>query len=155
MCLVGLRFFSDLTCPRLQARGEVTSLYMSFWNIFKLLVLCDVNVLVISDSSCQMLRERYRCWKENKAATSRLWPGKTAKQPRLFSSSILGADTWQRWTTCFLLNIIIFRMEGGTLDCELPGIRQKPIIMYISNEDTQNYPLCRLQLVAKTFGHST
>ena len=27
--------------------------------------------------------------------------------------------------------------------------------MYIPNSDTQNYPFCRLQLVAETFGHST
>ena len=27
-------------------------------------------------------------------------------------------------------------------------------LMYIPNDDTQNYPLCRLQLVVKTFGHS-
>ena len=28
-------------------------------------------------------------------------------------------------------------------------------LMYIPNEDTQNYPFCRLQLVVETFGHST
>ena len=28
-------------------------------------------------------------------------------------------------------------------------------LMYISNDDSQNYPFCRLQLVVKTFGHST
>ena len=27
--------------------------------------------------------------------------------------------------------------------------------MYIPNDETQNYPFCRLQLVVKTFGHST
>ena len=27
--------------------------------------------------------------------------------------------------------------------------------MYISNDDTQNYPFFRLQLVVETFGHST
>ena len=27
--------------------------------------------------------------------------------------------------------------------------------MYTSNDDTQNYPVCRLQLVVETFGHST
>ena len=27
-------------------------------------------------------------------------------------------------------------------------------LMYIANDDTQNYPLCRLQLVVETFGHS-
>ena len=26
-------------------------------------------------------------------------------------------------------------------------------IMYIPNDDTQNYPFSRLQLVAETFGH--
>ena len=28
-------------------------------------------------------------------------------------------------------------------------------LMYILYDDTQNYPFCRLQLVIKTFGHST
>ena len=28
-------------------------------------------------------------------------------------------------------------------------------LMYITNDDTQNYPFCRLQLVVGTFGHST
>ena len=28
-------------------------------------------------------------------------------------------------------------------------------LMCTSNDDTQNYPFCRLQLVVKTFGHST
>ena len=28
-------------------------------------------------------------------------------------------------------------------------------LMYIPNDDTQNYPLCRLQLVVETFEHST
>ena len=28
-------------------------------------------------------------------------------------------------------------------------------LMYISNDDTQNYPFCRLKLVVETFGHST
>ena len=28
-------------------------------------------------------------------------------------------------------------------------------LMYIPNDDTQNYPYCRIQLVAETFGHST
>ena len=27
--------------------------------------------------------------------------------------------------------------------------------MYIPNDDTQNYPLCRIQLVGETFKHST
>ena len=27
--------------------------------------------------------------------------------------------------------------------------------MYIPNENTQNYPFCRLQLVVETFGNST
>ena len=27
-------------------------------------------------------------------------------------------------------------------------------LMYISDDDTQNYPFCRLQLVFETFGHS-
>ena len=27
--------------------------------------------------------------------------------------------------------------------------------MYNSNDDTQNYPVCRLQLVVETFGHAT
>ena len=27
-------------------------------------------------------------------------------------------------------------------------------LMYIPNQDTQNYPFCRLQLVIETFGHS-
>ena len=27
--------------------------------------------------------------------------------------------------------------------------------MYTSNDDTQNCPLCRLQLVVETFGHAT
>ena len=27
--------------------------------------------------------------------------------------------------------------------------------VYIPNDDTQNYPLCRLQLVVETFGHSS
>ena len=27
-------------------------------------------------------------------------------------------------------------------------------LMYIANDDTQNYPFCRLQLVVETFGHS-
>ena len=27
--------------------------------------------------------------------------------------------------------------------------------MYIPNDDTQNYPLCRLQLVIETFGRPT
>ena len=27
--------------------------------------------------------------------------------------------------------------------------------MYIPNGDTQNYPICRLQLVVETYGHST
>ena len=27
-------------------------------------------------------------------------------------------------------------------------------LLYIPNEDTQNYPFCRLQLVVLTFGHS-
>ena len=27
--------------------------------------------------------------------------------------------------------------------------------IYIPNDDTQNYPFCRLNLVVKTFGHST
>ena len=29
------------------------------------------------------------------------------------------------------------------------------ILMYIPNDNTQNYPFCILQLVVKTFGHST
>ena len=28
-------------------------------------------------------------------------------------------------------------------------------LMYISNDDTQNYPFSRLQLVVEMFGHST
>ena len=28
-------------------------------------------------------------------------------------------------------------------------------IMYIPNDDTQNYPFCKFQLVVKTFEHST
>ena len=28
-------------------------------------------------------------------------------------------------------------------------------LMYIPNDDTQNYPLCRLQLVIEKFGHSS
>ena len=28
-------------------------------------------------------------------------------------------------------------------------------LMYIPNDDTQNYPFCRLQLLVKMFGHST
>ena len=28
-------------------------------------------------------------------------------------------------------------------------------LMYIPNDYTQNYPFCRLQVVVKTFGHST
>ena len=28
-------------------------------------------------------------------------------------------------------------------------------LMYISNDDTQNYPFCRLQLAVETFGQST
>ena len=28
-------------------------------------------------------------------------------------------------------------------------------LMYISNDETQNYPFSRLQLVVETFGHST
>ena len=28
-------------------------------------------------------------------------------------------------------------------------------LMYTPNDDTQSYPLCRLQLVVETFGHST
>ena len=28
-------------------------------------------------------------------------------------------------------------------------------LMYIPDDDTQNYPFCRLQLVIETFGHST
>ena len=27
--------------------------------------------------------------------------------------------------------------------------------MYIPNDDTQNYPFCRLQIVVETFEHST
>ena len=27
-------------------------------------------------------------------------------------------------------------------------------LMYIQNDDTQNYPICRIQLVVKTFGNS-
>ena len=27
-------------------------------------------------------------------------------------------------------------------------------LMYISNDDTQNFPFCRLQLEVETFGHS-
>ena len=27
-------------------------------------------------------------------------------------------------------------------------------LMYIHNDDTQNHPFCRLQLMVKTFGHS-
>ena len=29
------------------------------------------------------------------------------------------------------------------------------ILINIPNDDTQNYPFCRLQLVVKTFEHST
>ena len=28
-------------------------------------------------------------------------------------------------------------------------------VMYIPNDNTQNYPFCGLQIVAETFGHST
>ena len=28
-------------------------------------------------------------------------------------------------------------------------------LMHIPNDDTHNYPICRLQLVVKTFGYST
>ena len=28
-------------------------------------------------------------------------------------------------------------------------------LMYIPNDDTQNYPFCRLQLVVEMYGHST
>ena len=28
-------------------------------------------------------------------------------------------------------------------------------LMHIPNDDTQNYPVCRLQLVVETFEHST
>ena len=28
-------------------------------------------------------------------------------------------------------------------------------LMYIPNDNTKNYPLCRLQLMVETFGHST
>ena len=28
-------------------------------------------------------------------------------------------------------------------------------LMYIPNDDTQNYPFCNLQLVVETFGHLT
>ena len=28
-------------------------------------------------------------------------------------------------------------------------------LMYIHDDDTPNYPFCRLQLVVKTFGHTT
>ena len=28
-------------------------------------------------------------------------------------------------------------------------------LKYIPNDDTQNYPFCRLQLVVESFGHST
>ena len=36
--------------------------------------------------------------------------------------------------------------------------REKTItdkLMYIPNDDTQNYPFCKLQLVVETFGHLT
>ena len=29
------------------------------------------------------------------------------------------------------------------------------ILMYIPNDDTQQHPFCRLQLVVETFGHSS
>ena len=42
---------------------------------------------------------------------------------------------------------------------KLPGIsRDKTMtdkLMYIPNDDTQNYPFCRLKLVVETFEHST
>ena len=28
-------------------------------------------------------------------------------------------------------------------------------LMYITHDDTQNYPFCKLQIVFETFGHST
>ena len=34
-------------------------------------------------------------------------------------------------------------------------VKDKDKLMCFLNDDTQNYPLCRLQPVVETFGHST
>ena len=52
--------------------------------------------------------------------------------------------------------LILFSFKGMFSN---PGIqRDKTIadkLIYISNDDTQNYPFCRLQSVVETFEHST
>ena len=59
-------------------------------------------------------------------------------------------------------NVLIVRINKlNNVDKKhfLPGIyRDKTMankLMWISNDDTQKYPFCRLQFVVETFGHST
>ena len=66
-----------------------------------------------------------------------------------------------------MLKLFNFKSKKSTYNCQsfknsnsifLWDVRDKTIavkLMYIPNDETQNYSFCRLQLVVETFGHST
>ncbi len=54
-----------------------------------------------------------------------------------------------------MINISSFQVWNTQLQRDLKGQDNGRWIEYIPNDDTQNYPFCRLQYVVETFGHST
>ena len=54
-----------------------------------------------------------------------------------------------------MINLVKITVIVVTLPRDLREKTMADKLIYIPNNDAQNYPFCRLQLVVETFGHST